>query len=411
MRDMMTEVIASMKNNKMRIALTGFAIGWGIFILIVILGSGNGLVNGITRSFGSDAKNILRLTPGKTQMDYAGFRRGRSINIHPADIEFLQERMKESLAEVHTQVSSDMRLANYNGNQLKTPVIGVNPGFMDHEDYILIDGRGILYQDVYEQRKVCIISDNTQHLLFKKKQHVVGEYIDIGGLVFQVVGVYKTRIESQKINLIYAPQSTVVSIFVPNGSISKVTLVAKNVVSEAENEEYIKNIYQTLGESLHFNPSDRSAIKCNSFFGQFSQLMGVLSLVKVFIWIVGIATLMGGVVGVSNIMMITIKERTRELGVRRAMGASAFSIIRLVLLESVIITLIFGYMGMFAGVGLTQLASWTLSSTDTSMFYNTTVSLEIVVIANVIMVLAGLFAGYVPAKKAVSTKLVDSLNG
>lgn len=412
MNEILNEVKASMDSNRMRIALTGFSVGWGMFILVILLGAGNGLVKGIINNFGAQADNIVQLFPGKTQMEYDGLPKGREISILPADVEYISKHMAYNIREVHTQMTSQQNIVTNGKEKVKTPLTGVTPGYLGAEELTLVAGRDIMLSDLSALRKVCVISETTRDILFPDGTDPVGSYISVSDLPYLVIGVYATKYSYQKGHTMYAPQTTVAKLYSQDNKLSKVTIFARNVNSEAENTVFLDRLYEVMAKRLHFTPKDRAAVTYKGAFDQFLQIMNVVNVLQLFIWVVGIATLIGGIVGVSNIMLITVKERTRELGVRRAMGASEFSIIRLVLLESVFITMTFGYVGMMCAIGLTQLVATVIASApggQSSIFGAPTLSLGVIFAANVIMIVAGLFAGYFPAKKAVTIKLVDAL--
>ena len=412
MRDLAAEIAASMLSNKLRIALTGFSIGWGLFILIVLLGSGNGLMNGIAESFGSDTVCMVRLSPGTAQLAWQGMNRGRKIRLTANEAALLKKRMGESIGKVTVTNSTPSLQVDGGGMHLRTIVQGVYPNFLPIDGKKIVAGRDLADIDIRQGDKVCLIGQQTARLLFGKDGDAMGRMININQLPYLVVGVYDAITGTNSGHVIYAPFTTVEKGYFPAGDLSQIVVVANDINDQEAYDDFVDQLYAVLGEQLNFSPADHAAVVCESSYISYLQLKNVITMLQLFIWVIGLATLIAGVVGISNIMLISVRERTRELAVRRAMGASASSIITLVLIESVVVSLIFGYIGMMLGIGLTQLLSWGISAAGgVGLFDHPTVSFATVMAANLIMVLAGLIAGYFPARNAVHIKLVDALQG
>ena len=410
MRDIMAEVFSSMKSNKTRIALTGFSIGWGLFILIVLLGTGNGLLKGMMANFSNATDNIFTITPGKTSMLFNGWPKNKKITLASEDVAMLEKSFPQQIGHVTKTLSAPVILSDKtvqaNGN-----IEGQELAFERTERIKIIEGRTLNQVDMDSLRKVCLVSNSMVKILFRDTKHPVGQYICIGDVPFLVIGIFEPSIDvGSVVRDVHAPYTTVRQVFSPEDHISKINIMTRNLDDLASNESFEKMLRQKIASIKGFNASDPSAVKINADYESYLNTLGILNGIYLFIIIIGMATMVSGIVGVSNIMMITVKERTRELGVRKAMGASNEHIVGLVLIESVIITLIFGYIGMMAGVGVTQLLSVALGAMGGSgVFDSPTVGLSVIISANLVMLLAGLIAGYVPAKKAVSSKLVDAL--
>ena len=415
MRDLLEEVFISMQNNKRRIALTGFSIGWGIFILIVLLGAGNGLVNGTKASLGSSTDNVLTLEGGRTILQYQGMPKGRLIEFDDADITALKSQFGDYLVAVIPAVSTSQTIV-HNTHRMMTTVKGFEPGYMIREQVHLISGRDITQHDLSRMAKVCVVSKRTAEVLFggpgtaNNFQQSIGQWVTMGGTSLMVIGVYEYDNNLISGQSVYAPFTTIRNIFCPEGCYSQLRIQLKNIHTVEENDAVQQRVVTMLAQRHHCAPADRGAITAKSIFEKAYQALTAINSIQYFIWIIGIATLLAGIVGVANIMLITVKERTRELGVRKAMGASRFTIISMVLLESVFITMIFGYIGMMLGVGVTQLMNM-MTANAQSGFVNPTVDFQTLILANVVMIAAGLAAGYVPARRAVSIKLVKALMG
>jgi len=411
MRDILTEVIASMKSNRMRIALTGFSIGWGIFILIVLLGAGNGLLKGMMANFSDSTDNIYTIVPGKTAMLHQGWPKNREIVFTRDDVVRLKNWFSDKIEHISATLSAK---ANFSYSTVTTngSIEGKEVGFERTEHITIVDGRLLSQMDADSVCKTCLISSSMAKILFRDEQHPVGKYINGNGVELLVVGIYEPSVDIGNIvREIYVPYTTAHQVFCPEEKLSKITLLLRNLDDLHSNETFEQVLRQKIAEIKDFNVNDPSAVKLKTDYENYLSTVSILNGIYLFIVIIGLATLVSGVVGVSNIMMITVKERTRELGVRKAMGASNEHIVALVLVESVIITLFFGYVGMICGVGITQLMSKALSAAGGSdIFSDPTVGLNIILAANVVMLIAGIIAGYVPAKKAINSKLVDALS-
>lgn len=411
MNELLREVFAVMRNNKMRLLLTGFSMGWGLFILMVMIGSGNGVTRGVVASFGSDTICTLYLTPGKTSMAWKGYNPQREISLHTDDADAIWHFFGKEIRSLSTQNTSPSIEVTANAHNITTSITGCQIGDYVYDTYTLTKGRDFTPVDMERHSLVCLIGQQTADILFGKDSTPLGCSIFANGISFRIVGIYDSSLGFGSGHAIYAPYTTCMDYFVPDSKLSRMVVVADHVNNQDELDSFKNRVYSFMAERHAFNPKDKFAIGCNSFTDQFFQLKTILSMINLFIWIVGLATLISGVVGISNIMIIGIKERTREFGVRLAMGASDHSIIALVLIESVIISVIFGYIGMMLGVGLTQLIAFALEAGgNVAYFKNPTVDFWVLVVSLFIMVIAGLLAGFIPARQAVRLKLVEALN-
>ena len=410
MRDILAEVFTSMKSNKMRIALTGFSIGWGIFILIVLLGAGNGLLKGMMANFSDSTDNIFTLSAGQTSLRFNGWPENRKITFEPGDTAMIAQSFPQQVEQISCAVS-DTTHVSFGSISTTATIEGHGLGFERTEHIKVLKGRTFNRTDVDSVRKVCMLSTSIADVLFRDGQEPIGQTVNIGSVTFLVTGVYAPSMDvGGTVRTIYAPFPTVQKTFCTDNHLSKISIITRGLDNISSNEAFEKALLRKIASAKEFNAADPSAVKLSADFENYLSTINILNGIYLFIIIIGLATLVSGVVGVSNIMLITVKERTRELGVRKAMGASNEHIVSLVLIESVIITLIFGYVGMLVGVGLTQLLASALSALGGSdIFASPTVGLGVIFGANMVMIFAGLIAGYVPAKKAVNCKLVDAL--
>lgn len=411
--DIIEEIYVSMSRNKLRIALTGFSIAWGIFLLIVLLGAGNGLLHGMMSNFASQSVNSVTLWPGSTSIAGDGLPKYREIYMDLKDVEWLKQHFPKEIGEIQPTIETSVQLAA-GQNHVSTTLTGVYPEQMLSGDYIILEGRNLNEIDVKDRRKVCLLHEKTVAELYGDGVSALGQWIKVQDLQFYVVGVYKTRSASRD-RATYSPISTVATIYQPDQHYSELKLLVRNLETPEANEDFNRALRETLARYKQFDPNDRNAVWIWNSYEDYIQTQIAMNGLQIFIWIIGIATLIAGVTGISNIMLITVRERTHEFGIRKAIGARPSEIVRLVLLESVAITIVFGYIGLFFGLGLTELIGQVLSmgandgEENFTIFQDPTVDLGIVIAATVVMVIAGVIAGYVPAKRAVSIKPIEAL--
>lgn len=412
MKDLLSEIFASINHNRMRIVLTGFSIGWGIFLLIVMLGSGNGVLHGVKNGFPVGGDNIIVVKPGELSKPTRWLRKGLSITLTDEDCKMMEKAFPQNIAQVIPTIDT-LAVVAYEKEHVNVNINGYYPGYNLICNNHLSEGRNINDNDIKENRKICVLTKTLAQRLFKKNS-AIGKTIQIFNVPFLVVGITKPEMSTDNSKALYAPFTTVRTLYFRDNRVHSVNFVMDGLDTPTKNEEFVKSLREFMAKIKHFSPTDERALIISNDYEFYLQLGGILFSLQFFIWLVGLATLVTGVVGVSNIMTIAVKERIKELGVRKAMGASSFSIIRLVLLESVIVTCIFGYIGIMLGIGLTQLVNSVVVSTlgpNNNYFDNPTVDLAVVLIATCILFICGLIAGYIPAKKAVSVKLVDALAG
>ena len=407
--DQIEEIYVSMSRNKLRIALTGFSIAWGIFMLIVLLGAGNGLLHGMEDAFASQAINTVSINPGWTSQSFEGLRRYREMYLDSDDLQLLRNRFPNQIVDAQPSFEASVR-ASYGLLYTTTSLMGVYPEYMASNGYKVVHGRGLNEMDLRDNRKVCLITAKTGEELFADEEPHLGEWINLYDIPFQIVGIYKAKREGE--TDILSPITTVGTIYKPNGHFSSITFVVKNLETPEANEEFNNALKTALSASKRYDPEDRNAYWVWNTYEDYLQTMRILRYITLFIWLIGITTLIAGVTGISNIMLITVRERTREFGIRKALGARPWQIVSLVLLESVAIALVFGYLGMLVGTLLTKLVDTMLKlggGDGAQMFKDPTVDFLTVLMATLVMVIAGVIAGYIPAKRAVSIKPVEAL--
>ena len=412
--DNLREIFGTMKRNKLRTFLTGFAVSWGIFILIILLGAGNGLRNGVMKNFENWSQNRVMIWAGSTDKPYQGFQRGRRIRFTYKDFEDLSVFFPEIDKKTVEQYMSDT--LKYNNEYSVVSLRGVHPSKAEI-DFLKIksgNGRFINEIDVNRQRKVVVISERTKEVLFKEESPI-GKRIVIRGVPFQVIGVYSSEDNSYETSS-YIPVSTAITMYNPGPYIHDIILTVKGIDTEEAVDDLEKRLRLYFARRHHFDPEDMSAIGMWNTLENFQSINIIMNGLSLMIWLIGIGTLTAGIVGVSNIMLITVKERTREFGIRKAIGATPLSILRMIVFESVLITSVFGYVGMIAGIGVTEAINVVVESMNSGgggnggfIFSNPTVDLGIAVSSTVLLIIAGVVAGYFPARKAVSVSAIESM--
>lgn len=412
-REVLLEIWASMKHNKSRIVLTGFSTCWGMFILIILLGTGNGVMRGVNYTFRNVITNTVTLTPGKTALPWNGNAKNVNIDLRWHDMQRMQMQFKENIAEVHPFIRIKAMVSHLNDYKM-SPVSGTNPNYMPSKRIEPLAGRDINPTDIKLRRKVCVLEETVARTLFRGNRTMgIGQYATINGVPFLVVGIYK-RMHSYTIaHDVFIPMTTMVSLWASEGNYTGVAMVVTGINTKAENDMFMTRLRQYLANIKNYSPDDNRAVYIDGTFEFSNLILTALYVLNIFTWVVGIATLLTGIVGISNIMLIAVKERTREFGVRRALGAKKRDIVRLVMSESVIISVVFGYVGILVALGLMQLVNIVIAKLmagqSTVLIGEMSVDMKLVVVANLMMLIAGLIAGYMPARHAVRINVVQAL--
>lgn len=404
--DKWQEIFSTMKKNKLRTFLTGFSVAWGIFMLIILLGSGNGLENGVRKEFEGDATNTIWINSGQTSIPYKGLKAGRFIQFTNEDHD-LVERETPNIEHISSRLTIwQNNTLSYKNEYVNYDIISCHPGYGYYETLDVIEGRFINEDDVKEYRKSAAISTLVRDALFKTEDPM-GKFIKVSGVPFKVVGVFTDIGGDRDMQRIYIPISTAQRVFNQGNRIFNLCITTKEVDVEGS-REMAEDIRYTLAGAHKFDPNDQRAVYVRNNIEEFKRFLNLFASIKLFIWIIGIGTIVAGVVGVSNIMMIVVKERTQEIGIRKAMGATPWSIISLILQESILITAFAGYVGLVMGVGLLEMISPLFDNSDT-FFKNPEVDIWIALGATMILVVSGALAGFVPARKAASIKPIEAL--
>jgi putative ABC transport system permease protein len=403
--DKIDEILHNIRNNKLRVLLTGFSVSWGILMLILLLGAGYGLENGVRRSFAEDAINSLWVHAGQTSLPHKGLRQGRRIHFRNQDLKEVSESVEEVdliSARFYLWGNNTIRFGDRASN---FNVLGIHPDYQSIENIRMLKGRRLNLRDFEEVRKTAVIGKVVRSELFQQKR-AIGKTIHINGVAFLVVGVFHDPGDDRQEETIFIPISTIQQVFSGNDRIHNMalTIKAEDVRSSLAVERKVIN---RLAARHEFDAADERAVFIHNTFEEYSKYMALFANIRTFIWIVGIGSIVAGIVGISNIMLITVKERTREIGIRKALGATPGSIIDMILTEAILTTLLFGYLGLVAGVVLLEAAAHLI--TDVDYFHNPEVNLWVAFGAMGLLVLCGTLAGIFPARKAAMIRPVEAL--
>ena len=416
MRELIKEIWSTSKRNKLRTSLTGFAVAWGIFMLIFLLGAGNGLINAQLQQSTRFLANSMRVFPGETSKAYKGLKEGRSITLNDRDILISNETYGQYVDDVGGRLEQYNVNINYGDNYVASQsLVGVAPTHPKIDKTEMIAGRFINEIDMKEQRKNVVLSRSQAKELSKDYRSLVGKNVKISNLNFQVVGIYKDD-ESRNNTDAFIAYSTIKTIYAKGDDAGSLEFTIKNLKTQEDNEKFEKNYRASINNNHQAAPDDDRTIWLWNRYMDNIQMNQGIAIMQTALWIVGLFTLLSGIVGVSNIMLITVKERTREFGVRKAIGAKPWSILKLIITESIIITSFFGYIGMVCGVAANEIMDATIGHTtvDTglfkaAMFVNPTVGLGTCIGATIAIVIAGTIAGLIPAIKAARIRPIEAL--
>jgi putative ABC transport system permease protein len=403
--DKWQEITATIKQNKLRTFLTGFSVAWGIFMLIILLGSGKGLEHGVEKQFESDAVNSVWFYSGETSISYKGFKTGRRIKLNNDDYAVIKREFPEANDISSRSWVGGIKEINYKNKYANFNVQASLHGMQFAENIRLLEGRFINTFDEIEKRKVVAIGKPVADEFFAN-QKAIGKYISINGFSFLVIGVFLDSGGPGDNNRLYIPTTTAQLVFFGNQNFDQ--LVISSRISDADYSKTLSDkIKMRLAQRHEFSSDDSRAMFVNNNLENFKRIISVIQGIRIFIWIIGLGTIIAGIVGVSNIMMIVVKERTKEIGIRKSLGATANSIVLLIMQESVIITAVSGYIGLFLGLTTLHFCNKYLPRSD--FFVNPEVDIRIAIIATIILIISGAIAGFVPAYRAAIVKPIEAL--
>ena len=427
--ELLNEIWQTARRNKLRTSLTGFAVAWGIFMLIVLLGAGNGLINANLKQSDRFLSSSMVVFGGWTSKPYQGLKEGRDIRLHESDMEITAKEFSKNVDEVGAQYNTSATISL--GQQyISTSISGVYPNHTKINKVEMLHGRFINEIDVKESRKVLVVGNkqakeliNSQFTIHNSQSTIhnsqlaslIGQFVNVGTLAFKVVGIYKEQ-ENGRSDA-FSSYTAIKRIFGANtDDAGRIEFTFHGLPTEKANEDFERDYRHRLNAEHQAHPEDEDAVWLWNRFTQNLQMEQGIGIIRTALWIVGLFTLLSGIVGVSNIMLITVKERTHEFGIRKAIGAKPWSILRLIIVESVIITTIFGYIGMLLGIFANEYMDATIGheTIDTglfkaTMFLDPTVGLDVCIEATMVMIIAGTIAGLIPAFKASRIRPIEAL--
>lgn len=417
MRDIFIEILTTIKHNRLRTALTGFSVAWGIFILIVLLGTGNGLINATMGNSSRYLSTSMVVSGGATSKAYDGLGEGRDVQLNDKDFNITSKGFPNNVKSVGAELSQQGETL-VNGSDYTTGInlSGIYPNDVEINKRTMICGRFINELDLKERRKSIVISsDMAKELLPQSPLSLNGQIIRTTTLAFRVVGIYESQKNSMG-NEAFIPFTTFRAIYNKGDKTGNIVFSFSNLNSEAENEAFESDYRARINRQHRAAPDDENAIWIWNRFTQALSMDTATGLLRTALWVIGILTLISGIVGVSNIMLITVRERTHEFGIRKAIGAKPWSILRLIIIESIVITTFFGYIGMVLGIAANLYMDATIGQETIDnglfaiqMFTNPTVGIDVCVKATLLMIVAGTLAGMVPARKAAKIRPIEAL--
>lgn len=414
MRDIITEIWATARRNKLRTALTGFAVAWGIFMLIFLLGAGNGVLNAQIANNDRFMVNSMIVYGGYTSKAAHGMNTNRSITLQEFDRNFVATQYPKNVDEVGALLQRSSTVS-YGSEYFVGTIIGTYPNHQAINKIEMLYGRFINDIDIRERRKVAVISKSKAQVLQKDYKSLIGKYVNVDKLALKIVGIAKDD-GNDKNNNLFIPFSAFKLMYNIGDDVGQLEFTFHDLETEESNEQFENNIRSRVNNYKQAALSDENTLYFWNRFIDNQNMNKAISMLHNALWIVGLLTLLSGIVGISNIMLITVKERTREFGIRKAIGATPWLILRLIIIESIVITTLFGYVGMVLGVVANEIMDATLGHhvfdvgpAKANMFLNPTVGLDVCIEATVVMIIAGTIAGLIPAYKAARIRPIEAL--
>ncbi len=410
--DSIREIFSTIGKNKLRTFLTSFAVAWGIFMLIILLAAGNGLKNGVTSNFSRRAQNSVTLWPGWTSMAYKGLPTNRQIKFDQKDYDLIRNKIPE-VEYVSVRLSQRVTLS-YEKEYGSWDIDGVSQDASIINNLKVANGNGrfLNKMDVDNRRKVIVLSPDMKKVLFKDKDPIDQYVIADNNIAYQVIGVYDNEDIYDNNPPGYIPFTTAQMLYNKGYGFRRIDFTVVGLPTKEANEKFVERLRQRMGTLHNFDPADRSALYVRNTAEDMLEAQSIFFIITALIIVIGIASLLAGIVGVGNIMLITVKERTKEIGIRKAIGATPFSVLKLIIFESILITTVAGYIGIVIGVGITEGISTIMANAPSdgpSIFKDPTVDLSTVIWATVVLIIAGTIAGLIPALKATKVSPIEAM--
>lgn len=405
MIDLINEILATLRHNKVRTALTGFAVSWGIFLLIVLLSVSHGLVNGMNSMFSQRDTESIRVSGGWANKPYKGLTDNRRIQLKEKDMQLVAQRNPTSISRVTARISNDGAVISTGNDYITGGYSGVYPSGLRDEGLTLTEGRFINDNDIQQARRVIVLQKDNARNLFGEHTDPIGRQVKLSDLSFTVIGIYVHEWNTGS----FIPYTTARNMAGGSDKVNNITVGVQGLTTIQEGEKVESDIYNALGNEHNFDPSDTSALWVWNRFTDHLKQSAATGAMDMAVWIIGLLTMLSGIVGVSNIMFVSVRERTHEIGVRRAIGARPFSILKQIIYESVAITTLFGYVGIVLGVAVAGLVGYICEQSNVTVMLNPSVDLSVAVEVTVVLVIAGALAGLFPALKSLKIKPVEAL--
>jgi len=406
--DKWQEIFATIRKNQLRTFLTGFSVAWGIFMLILLLGSGKGLENSIHRNFESRAVNSIQLWPGQTSIAYKGNKIGRGIRFENEDFDFIKDHIKGIEYGSGRYYISGNSIVAYKKEYASMDLRAVHPDFPKIEILNILSGRFFNRLDLEQFNKVVVLSQKAKDELFKKEE-AIGKYVTVTGVPFQVIGVFTPKNDQDKDSkTLYMPISTAQRVYSGYNQLHNIN-VTTGAASVEESKTIHEEIKRVMAQRHHYDLKDTKAMFSINALEEFEKVLSLFKGIRIFMWVIGLGTIIAGIVGVSNIMIVVVRERTKEIGIRKAIGATPWSIISLILQEAIFITAVAGYIGMVLGIAVLEILSYMGRQKHWAFFVNPEADLSVAISATVLLVVAGAVAGFIPARRAAAIRPIEAL--
>lgn len=403
MFDLIREIGQTMRNNRLRTVLTGVAVAWGIFMLIILLGIAQAQRDSFAKNMGSQLSNQIVFWGGRTSKPYKGYKDGRSIDLHNSDIDVISSEHPDIVSEVAPLASNGEATISSTKDYISGGFSAVGPSIQQKEGLTMTHGRFINARDEEQKRKVMVLRDENARVLFGDESRAVGKTVESMGLTWTVIGIYTHDWNRDS----YVPYATYKSLTGNKLEVYQLNVTVEGLKTKQDGKDAEQALRGTLARVHEFDATDRSALWSWNQFSQYLEAQAGMGYLNITFWVIGILTLLTGIVGVSNIMFVSVRERTHEIGIRRAIGARPRQILTQILAESVAITTLFGYGGVVAGLLVLELVHRGLGETD--FFGDPTISVGTAFQVLTALILAGVFAGLFPALRALKVKPVEAL--
>lgn len=414
-RDALFEIWVVLSRNPLRTTLTAFGVFWGVFMLVIMMGSGNGLENGVKSDFGSRATNSMFIWTNRTTIPYKGFPKNRSFQLENEDVQILKDRIPDiGVIAPRCQLGGYGSKKDISRNRITGSfgVMGDVPELLKINPLKILKGRFLNDNDIAENRKVVVIGTRVERILFEPNENPIGEYIKVAGVYFRIIGVFGNQVETQRnadeLTNVYVPISSFQQAYNWGNIIGWMSIMSKPGKPMSKIDPQVKKV---LAEQHQVSPDDKRAFGSWNMEKNFLKMSNLFFGIRFLIWIVGSGTLLAGIIGISNIMLVVVKERTKEIGVRKAIGARPFSIVAQIVSETIVLTSIAGYLGLLVSIYLLELLSWAMKEfgAESQMFKNPEVDFGVAITATIVIIFAGALAGWLPAQKAARINPVIAL--